>query len=177
MRWNPLLQLGVLLALVTFGCAVEQYGLEKLGIYENILLAPSNGESQDWLGIAGGKDQGGRALFERVIELKEPAPRQASIGVYLRKQEGGPLPSVVVYRGSQRWADENKLVGEFRVKEWPRPDDKSFLARVGFEITEQRALLMWLGDPGPDRRGLANRELLLPIPIEWVDKRTTKRVE
>jgi hypothetical protein len=168
MRMNLLWPLGTLLALLTIGCGGTKHSPEELKIGVNVPLAAGDAEDPEWIGIAGGKGQGERALFEKVIELKRPVPRGGSIGTHLQMREGAPLPSVLVYRGTNRWAEDNVFVGEFRVREWPRPDGKSVVARVGFQITEQHELLMWLRDPGPDRKGVANPEYAVPIAISRV---------
>jgi hypothetical protein len=174
MSMNPLLPLGALLALLTVGCDRTKQSPEELTIQENVPLAASDAESAEWIGIAGGKGQGERAIFEKVIELKRPVPRGGSIGVHLQMRRGAPPPSVLVYRGTNRWAEDNEFVGEFRVREWPRSDEASLLARVGFRITEQQSLLMWLRDPGPDRENIVNVDHSTPIPIEKVEDERTE---
>lgn len=172
----PLLPLGALLALLTAGCGGTKQ-LEELTIQENISLGASDAEAAEWIGIAGGKGQGERAIFEKVIELKQPVPRGGSIGVHLQMRKGAPPPAVLVYRGTNRWAGDNVFLGEFRVREWPRSDEDSLHAEVGFRITEQRSLLMWLRDPGPAREGVANMDYSTPIPIEKVVDERTKPIE
>lgn len=63
-----------------------------------------------------------------------------------------------------------RFMRAFHSRQTMRKTRNGSVSRAGKakEITEQRALLMWLRDPESNDRGLANRELLLPIPIERV---------
>jgi hypothetical protein len=174
MRTNQLLPFGALLAVLMVGCGVKRQQPEALTIQENVTLVASDADAAEWIGIAAEKGQGEPVLFEKVLELKLPLPRGGSVGTRLQLRTGEPLPSVLVYRGTNHWAEDNEFVGEFRITEWPRPNENYLSARVGFEVTEQQSLLMWLRDPGPDRKGVANVEHSRPISIERVEAEGTE---